>query len=431
MRRLLMISPHFPPDSSAATHRVRLLAPHLPHFGWEPVVLTVAPDAYEGRLDPNLADLVPPSVEVVRVAARPARLTRRVGIGDLGLRAYGALRSAAIALCSARRFDAAFVTIYPTYPAMLGPQLKQRFGVKFILDYQDPWVGAWGAAVGGGPGRSVDFKSRLSRRVAEYLEPRALCAADGVTAVSARTYEEAIDRIGCRPPVTAEIPIGWDERDIVASRVRGRVQPRFEQGMVHLCYVGTLLPLGVDVLRALLKAVKVVTERNPRVAGALRLHFIGTSNQSDASEPIVLPHAQALGVAHLVDERPARVDYLDALGLLRQSSIVLLLGSSEPHYTPSKVFPALLASRPLLAMYHERSPVVELLRTALPPPAGQVVAFGDAERWDDASVARIADRLSTLLGLAGQTVDVNAGALEPWSARALAGRLARVCDGVA
>ena len=33
MRRLLMVSPHFPPDSSAGTHRVRLLAPHLPEFG--------------------------------------------------------------------------------------------------------------------------------------------------------------------------------------------------------------------------------------------------------------------------------------------------------------------------------------------------------------------------------------------------------------
>ena len=52
MRRVLMISPHFPPDSTAATHRVRLLAPHLPAHGWQPTVLTVDPRDYEGRLDP-------------------------------------------------------------------------------------------------------------------------------------------------------------------------------------------------------------------------------------------------------------------------------------------------------------------------------------------------------------------------------------------
>ncbi len=54
MRRVLMISPHFPPDSTAATHRVRLLAPHLPAHGWQPTVLTVDPRDYEGRLDPDL-----------------------------------------------------------------------------------------------------------------------------------------------------------------------------------------------------------------------------------------------------------------------------------------------------------------------------------------------------------------------------------------
>jgi len=58
-----MISPHFPPDSSAGTHRVRLLAPHLASYGWTPTVLTVAEQDYEGRIDPELGALVPPSLE--------------------------------------------------------------------------------------------------------------------------------------------------------------------------------------------------------------------------------------------------------------------------------------------------------------------------------------------------------------------------------
>ena len=69
MRRVLMMSPHFPPDPSAGTHRVRLLAPRLKAHGWDPVVLTVDPRDYEGRLDPELAALVPGDVEVVRCRA--------------------------------------------------------------------------------------------------------------------------------------------------------------------------------------------------------------------------------------------------------------------------------------------------------------------------------------------------------------------------
>src|SRR3989442_4224403 len=82
-----MVSPHFPPDTSAGTHRVRLLAPHLPAFGWEPTVLTVDPEAYEGRLDLDLARLVPATLRVLRTGAWPASVTRRIGLGDLGLRA--------------------------------------------------------------------------------------------------------------------------------------------------------------------------------------------------------------------------------------------------------------------------------------------------------------------------------------------------------
>src|SRR5262249_62177540 len=86
--RVLFVSPHFPPDSSAATHRVRLLAPHMAGHGWEPTVVTVDPADYEGTLDPALAASVPDNVRVVRARAWPARLTRPPGVGGLGLRAY-------------------------------------------------------------------------------------------------------------------------------------------------------------------------------------------------------------------------------------------------------------------------------------------------------------------------------------------------------
>jgi glycosyltransferase involved in cell wall biosynthesis len=198
-----MISPHFPPDSSAGTHRVRLLAPHLEAYGWRPTVLTVDEHAYEGRIDPALRALVPASLDVERIHALSPRLTRTVGIGDLGLRALPGLRRAAWKRFERDAFDAVFITIYPSYPAVLGPMIKRRFGVPFILDYQDPWVGAWGREVGGGADGAVDSRSRLTRALAERLEPRVLRMADGVTAVSERTFQEAINRTGARPRVTS------------------------------------------------------------------------------------------------------------------------------------------------------------------------------------------------------------------------------------
>ena len=429
-RRLLMISPHFPPDSSAGTHRVRLLAPHLASFGWTPTVLTVAEQDYEGRIDPELGALVPPSLEVVRTRAVPAHVTRRFGIGDLGLRALPGLRRAAWSLHRAHPFDALFITIYPTYPAVLGPMFKRRFDVPFILDYQDPWVGAWGSEVGGGNGGGVDAKSRAARALAERLEPRVLQAADAVTAVSARTYQDAFVRSGVSSHIAAELPIGWDAADLdaIARRQSRTLIPN--DGRVNICYTGTLLPLGIATLRTVLAAARALIERNPPLADRVRFYFFGTSNQTTGAEPRVVPHAQELGVEHLVCEHPARLDYLDSLDALRQASALLLLGSSELHYTPSKVFPALLAGRPMLALYRRESTVVEMLKRAAPPPAAHLITFDESRRIESL-VGCIAEALYALIRTAGSGVSIDRAALEPWSAHALAGRLAGLCDRIA
>ena len=221
MRRVLMVSPHFPPDSSAAAHRVRLLAPHLPEAGWTPTIVTLDPSAYEGRLDRDLEALVPAGLRIVRAPAWPIGATRWVGLGDLGLRAFTGLRHACRELLARERFDALFITIYPVYPALLGPGLKAEFGVPFVLDYQDPWVGAWGAFGRRRPNGRPDWKSRAARTLGTWLEPRAVAAADALVAVSQGTLDGIIERMpaAARLP-QGVIPLGFEPDDFESLRRR-------------------------------------------------------------------------------------------------------------------------------------------------------------------------------------------------------------------
>jgi hypothetical protein len=434
-RRVLVISPHFPPDSTAGTHRARLLAPHLRDCGWEPTVLTVDSRDYEGALDPVLADSVPSDLRVIRTRAWPARITRPFGVGDLGLRAFEGLWREASHLLAHERFDALFITIYPAYPALLGPLLKRRFGVPFVLDYQDPWVGEWGHSVGGGANSRPDIRSRASRFAATHLEPFALRAADGVTAVSAATYQQALRRNHhARPVAVAELPIGWDHGDV--AFLQTRTQPRSPlmptgDGLVHVVYVGTLLPTGLETLRAVCAALARLREREATVAGRVRLHFFGTSNQRSAGAlPRAVPVAKEFGVDDLLTEQPARLDYFDALQTLVDATAVLLMGSSEPHYTPSKVFPAMLSGRPLLALYHAESTATDLLRRFGGPPAVRLITF-DGDRPASTHVDQIATELCALVrNPAFEETSVDRRVLEAVSARALAGRLAGVFDRV-
>jgi glycosyltransferase involved in cell wall biosynthesis len=427
MRRVLMISPHFPPDSTAATHRVRLLAPHLPGYGWQPTVLTVDARDYEGRLDPDLLASVPPDVRVVRTRAWPASASRMVGVGDLGIRAFHGLWRGASDLLTSERFDAVFITIYPAYPALLGALLKRRFRFAFVLDYQDPWVGEWGRSAGPLAGGRPDFKSRLSRFIAARLEPYALEAADGVTAVSRATYEQALERTpDARPRACAELPIGWDRRDLEQASGGPATFPD-DEGLIHLSYVGTLLPTGFETLRALLSAVAALRAGSPSAA-RLRLHFFGTSNQRTSDAPArVLPTAAEYGLLDVVTEQTARLDYFDALRVLRDSTAVLLLGSRERHYTPSKVYPALMSRRPVFAVLHTASNASDLLRRIGRTPAVRLVTYGDDANAPN--VDAIARELSALIAHPCYEPDaVNESVLEPGSACALAGRLAEVLD---
>ena len=115
MRRVAIISPYFPPSTLAGVHRARLLAKHLPAAGWEPVIICADPADYEERPDPDLATLVPAEAKVIRVRAASAALSRRFGVGDLGIRAYGALKRAMTEL---EELDA---------------QQADLFGMRFLL----------------------------------------------------------------------------------------------------------------------------------------------------------------------------------------------------------------------------------------------------------------------------------------------------------
>ncbi len=67
---------------------------------------------------------------------------------------------------------------------------------------------------------------------------------------------------------------------------------------------------------------------------------------------------------------------LEALNVLIQSDGLLVLGSDEPHYTASRIFPMLLTQRPLLGLYHTASSVCSIATVA----AGVVVITHDHTR---------------------------------------------------
>ena len=85
-RRVLIVTPHFPPVDAPDMQRVRVSLAHFREFGWDPYVLAVAPGAGD-TLEPLFAETIDASIPVARVRAASSSLTRVLGIGNVAIRA--------------------------------------------------------------------------------------------------------------------------------------------------------------------------------------------------------------------------------------------------------------------------------------------------------------------------------------------------------
>jgi glycosyltransferase involved in cell wall biosynthesis len=431
VKRVLIVSPHFPPDNGAASHRMRLLAPRLASHGWEPTVVAADPADLPGGIEPGLLDLVHGPLRVERVRALGGATGRFLGVGDLGLRTLRPLYLCCRELLRTETYDAVLITCPPHYSALLGPLLFRVSGVPYILDYQDPWVSAWGVTVGGANGGGPDWKSRLTHWLAGWLEPYAVRRAAGFSSVSEGTLDGVFERhpsLQTRP--TAEIPLGGEALDFRVARERPRPNAFFDpfDGMFHLVYVGTLPPVGgLEVLRAFFGGLAHLLDERPELRSRLRLHFLGTSMRHGGDPPeMATPLAEEAAIGECVREHPLRIGYLDALSVLTQADAVLLLGGTEPHYTASRVYPALLSGAPLLAVYHEASTVCDVLRERGRAGAVQLVTFGN-DAPPSSVIAPVSAALSALTSQALSGTDATPD-LGEWAADSLAGRLADCLD---
>lgn len=429
MRRVLVVSPHFPPVNAPDMQRARLALPFLRALGWEPVVLAVEPGFVEGAvLDPLLEHTYPADIRVVRVRGLAPGLTRRLGFGSLWLRCGAALRRAGEKLLAAEKFDLVFFTTTQFDAFSLGPRWLARFGVPYVLDYQDPWVNDYyRKASVRPPGGAIKYS--ISQYIARRREPAAVRSAAAVVSVSAAYGPDLVARHpGLAPGRIHHLPFGSAEGDIELARRHRPAQPLvpFGDGRVHLVYTGRCGDDMAPALTLLFRAFRRHLDASPEDAGRFRFHFIGTDY---APPPLgrlrALPVAEREGVAGFVSEHCRRVPYFDALHHLVRADALVAIGSDDPAYSASKIFPCLLARRPLLAIVHRDSLMLSLAKAQ-----GFVCAYGfDASTANDAGT--LADRIRREWFAARGYADLPPGdpaALAPHTAESMTSRLAAVFE---
>lgn len=365
MKKILIISPHYPPSNLAAVHRSRLFAQHLPAFGWKPIILTVDESFYEESLDWNLYQLIPKNQHIEKVRALP--ITKPRLIGDIGLRAFFQLRKKALEIIRNQRIDFVYIPIPSFYSALIGPYLNRKTGVKYGIDYIDPWVHRF-------PGSDKVFSRHwFSTQLAKFLEPIAVKKASLITGVAEGYYQGVIER---NPRLQQSclfgaMPYGGEGQDHQAIENLPLIPYLFQKnGTFQFVYAGAMLPKAYQPLEELFKVIA----NNKKSFAHIEFQFIGTgSKPSDPEAFNIKPLAEKYGIwKSVVYEYPKRIPYLDVLVHLKAADAVFILGSTEPHYTPSKTYQAVLSDKPIWAILHEKSSAAQVL---METNAGKVLTF--------------------------------------------------------
>jgi hypothetical protein len=416
MKTVLIISPHFPPSNLAAVHRSRLFAQHLPSFGWLPIILTVDEKYYEEKLDYNLEKLLPPDLRIEKVAA--FSVTKPRLLGDIGLRAFFQLYKKAKQLIKNEQIDFLYIPIPSFYCALLGRWLNSTTNVQYGIDYIDPWVHSF-------PGSNKIFSRHwFSTHIAKLLEPVAIKKASLITGVAEGYFTEVFKRNPFlkSQAISAGMPYGGEQRDH-AMLDKLTLSPSLFQkksGKFILVYAGAMLPKAYKPLENIFSTIL----QNQTIFENTEFHFIGTGKTPDDEFGFnIRPLAEKYGLWEtVVFEYPRRLPYLDVLAHLKIAHGIFILGSTEPHYTPSKTYQGVLSARPILAVLHQQSTAVKVLKES---GAGLVLEF-DGEAGLDKIAAEFAGLFKSYLSFA-RTFDIatiNQHLFDAYSAKNITGRLA-------
>ena len=364
MKKLLIVSPHWPPLNAPDLQRVRMSLPYYRGSGWEPVVLVVGDRWQDGTREPELLDTIPGDVRIVACRAIPVRWSRWLGIGTLGIRALPFLLMAGIRLMRKEKFDLVFFSTTQFMAFPLGRIWKAAFHVPYVLDVQDPWRTDYYERPGS---RSPQggWKYQVARLLAWMFEGWSFAGASAVMSVSPSYIKDLRERYpGFRATPASVIRFGTTMVDFEQARRIASPTYTYDRSKpyVHFLYTGAAGPVMPHALTVLFVAVRIYRDRHPEKAARLRFHFVGTSYvRPGRGKFSVMPVAEQCGVADQVSEVPHRVGHLESIRMQQDADALLLPGSSDLAYSPSKVYVYYLTQKPILGLVFFNSVLERLL----------------------------------------------------------------------
>lgn len=338
-KRVLMIAYHFPPlAGSSGIQRTLRFVQHLPAHGWQPLVLSAHPRAYESVSGDLLAEVPADTVverafalDTARHLSIAGRYLGRMAIPDRWRSwAWGAVPSG---LRMIRQFRPD--VIWSTFPIatahLIALRLHRRTGIPWIADFRDPM------AQDGYPADPATWQSyKQIEQDAAIESARMVFATRGAQEVYTARYPAV--------PATrfAVIENGYDEESFVTAEKQAAAP--LNPGAFTLLHSGIVYPSERDP-RALFEALGCL-----RAAGSPDLERLRLRFRAPVHGDLLKALAAEAKVEHLVEILPP-IPYHAALReMLAADGLMVMQGSNCNEQIPAKLYEYMRARRPLLGL---------------------------------------------------------------------------------
>lgn len=354
-RRVLMIAYHFPPVAgSSGIQRTLRFVQQLPDFGWEPVVLTVNPMAYE-RTSDELMAAVPPSVHVERAWC----LDTARHLAPFG-RYPGALarpdRWMSWKFDGVRRGQKLIErfrpdVIWSTYPIAtahtIGRALQSSSGLPWVADFRDPMA-------------QPDYPTDpLTRQQFEAIEAATLAQATRsvfVTPSAAAHYRKKYPSAAARVEL---IENGYDEESFTSLPPQALAATTSD--CITLLHSGIVYPSERDPTQ-LFEALRRMVDEAGLQPGQLKLRF-----RAAVHDDLLHALAARYDVAAFVEMLPP-VGYREALAEMQAVDGLLVLQAANCNQQiPAKLYEYLRCHKPIVGLTDPQGDTAALLRQANGP----------------------------------------------------------------
>jgi glycosyl transferase family 4 len=390
VKDLLVITYSFPPCGVTGTYRTLAAVKYLDPLGWRSNVLCAANPIYRER-DEQLLKEVPATARVIRTrdvdllafaqrvyrlrpsqtynANAPARSGEtsntsshwRLFKREIALHLRPTNRAPGWYLSTLRagrrvlrneQIHAIYSSGPPWTAHLVALRLQRESGLPWVADFRDPWVAD--------PFADLHAARFRERDLAD--ESRVLAHANAVTCVLESMREDFLNRYPLRTPASVvTILNGFDPAAFRELALEEESIPVGSGAKLTILHAGQVY--GKRRIEPLLSGLSEYTARDPAIADALRLQFLGGSEGQVAE---LQAKIQKAAVAPWVDVE-TEVPHAQALKRMANSTVLLLVGFTGPgeqFQMSGKIFEYLALRRPILALAPPSCPVGDVLRAA-------------------------------------------------------------------